>query len=156
MDSVKRLTWLGIILIVGLLVMGACGKKMTDETKDDPTLTTDRETEGGSLESGDGYGFTIFDLDIEVNGEDMIAIDYDVSEKAEAEYENKSKGIDLNGTAAMDEVFILFNAIRVDKDTPEDQVISDILKHYELDDYSKFELTIDFDEGTKLRINESH
>lgn len=134
--------------------MGACGKKITDETRDDPTLTTELETEGGSIESGDGYGFTIFELDIEVNGEDMIAIDYDVSEKAEAEYENKSKGIDLAGTAAMDEVFILFNAIRVDKDTPEDQVISDILKHYELDEYSKFELAIDFDEGTKLRINE--
>ncbi|AOV08913.1 YusW family protein [Sporosarcina ureilytica] len=151
----RKWKFLSLILIISVLVIGACGKKPADDTKNDPVLTTEKETEGGSIESGDGFGFTIFDLEIDINGEDAIDVSYDVTEQADADYKNKLNEIDVEGAKAMDELDILFKEIRLTKDTPEDQAINDILKFYEIDDYSKFELNVNFDEGTELRIHKT-
>lgn len=55
----------------------------------------------------------------------------------------------------MDVLDILFKEIRLTKDTPEDQAMNEILKFFEIDDYSKFELNVHFDEGTELRIHQT-
>lgn len=135
--------------------MGACGKKPADDTQNDPALTTELENEGGSIESGDGFGFTIFDLEIDINGEDAIDVSYDVTEQADADYTNRLNEIDVEGAKAMDVLDILFKEIRLTKDTPEDQAMNEILKFFEIDDYSKFELNVHFDEGTELRIHQT-
>lgn len=127
---------------------------MTDTPKDDPVLTTEIETEGGSIESGNGYGFTIFDLEIITDKDEKISVWYDVSKEANATYENSRENIKVEENEAMDKVFILFNTIHLNKDTPEDQVIEKILDYYSVEGYSKFKLDVDFDENTKLRINE--
>lgn len=137
-----------------ILVMSACGKKMTDTPKDDPVLTTEIETEGGSIESGNGYGFTIFNLEIITDKDEKITVWYDVSKEANATYENSRENIKVEENEAMDKVFILFNTIHLNKDTPEDQVIEKILDYYSVEGYSKFKLDVDFDENTKLRIND--
>lgn len=155
MYALRKLLFLSMILLVGALLFAGCGKKSVDGKKDEPALTTERETEGGSIETGAGFGFTIFDLEIDIDGEDAIDVDYDVSKQANADYKNKLNDFDLEGDKAMDKAVILFNEIRITKDTPEDQVIEKILKFYEIDHYSKFELRVDFDEGTELRINDT-
>lgn len=144
-----------MFLLITTLIISACGKKMTDTPKDDPSLTTEREIEGGSLESGDGFGFTLFDLEIVTDQDETINIWYDVSKEANATYENSIENLQLEEKQAMDKTFVIFDAIRLNKDTPEDQAIEDILKHFEIEDYTIFKLDVDFDENTKLRINDT-
>lgn len=145
----------GTILFAGILLIGGCGnndEKVVDGNKDKPLITTEPEDAGGSLEHGDGYGFSEFDLEIEIDGMDTIDLDYEVKKKAEAEYENKIQDFHLKDVKAMDAIHELFMVILITKDTPEDEVKHKILQFLHIDDYSKFDLDVTFDDGTKLEI----
>jgi len=48
----------------------------------------------------------------------------------------------------------MFIQIRITKDTPQQEVIDNILQWYGLDTYSKFDLEVDFDDGTLLNIED--
>ena len=148
---------LGIILLAGVLLIGGCGnsdKKVVDGNKDKPLITTEPEDEGGSLEHGDGYGFSEFDLEIDIDGADAIDIEYKVEKEAEAEYENNLQDFHLKDDKAMDAIDELFINILISKDTPEDEMKKNILQFLHIDDYSKFDLEINFDDGTKLEIKD--
>ncbi len=55
---------------------------------------------------------------------------YDVTKRADADYENKLKNIKLKDSEAMNELNKLFIDIRITKDTPQQEVIDKILKWY--------------------------
>ncbi|HJF31013.1 MAG TPA: YusW family protein [Sporosarcina psychrophila] len=151
----KSLNVLGVALISGALLLGACGnlgKNADKPNREEADVTLEREKEGGSIETGDGFGFNTFDLEIDVDGKDAIDVDYNVEKKAEAEYENKLMNIKVKDNEAMDELNLLFLDIRITKDTPEKEVIDKILQWYGLDSYSKFDLEVEFDDGTTLDI----
>ena len=148
---------IGAVLLIVALVLGACGnlgKNADEPNREDADIVLEREKEGGTINTGDGYGFSSFDLDIDVGGKDAIEADYDVQKSAEAEYVNKLENVKLKDSAAMDELHTFFIDIRIMKDTPKQEVIDNILKWYQLDTYSKFELEVDFDDGTFLDIEE--
>ena len=145
----------GIILSTGVLLIGGCGnsdEKVVDGNKDKPLITTEAEDAGGSAEYGDGYGFSEFDLEIDIDGADAIDIDYKVKRKAEAEYENNLQDFDLKDDKAMDAIHELFMNILISKDMPEDEVKKNILQFLHIDDYSKFNLEVVFDNGQLLEI----
>lgn len=147
----------GIILSAGVLLIGGCGnsdEKVVDGNKDKPLITTEAEDAGGSAEYGDGYGFSEFDLEIDIDGADAIDIDYKVEKKAEAEYENNLQDFHLKDDKAMDAIHELFMNILISKDMPEDEMKRNILQFLHIDDYSKFDLEIKFDDGTKLEIKD--
>ncbi|MFC5589281.1 YusW family protein [Sporosarcina soli] len=147
----------GTVALTSVLLLSGCGNfgKNADKPKrEDADIIHEHEKEGGSLETGDGYGFTSFDLEIEVDGKDVIDADYDINETADADYENKLKNIKLKGNEAMDQLNKLFMDILITKDTPQQEVIDKILKWYQLDSYSKFKIEVDFDDGTKLNIDD--
>ena len=121
----------------------------------DPDMEYPHEDAGGSIEHGDGFGFTEFDLEIDVDGQDAIDIDYDVSSNAEASFENKLKNLDLEGADAMDALNQMFVHILITKDMTEDVVTEKVLEHLEIDDYTKFDLDVHFDDGTILDINKT-
>lgn len=150
----RKFIYFSLLLIAGLVLLGACVKNPDSDESDEPDITSKPETEGGSMETGDGYGFTTFDLTIETDGEETIHTDYNVEKKAEATYVDKTKDIDVNGEDAMDELFYLFDHLRLTKDTPDDEVIDKVLEHYELEDYSTFTLDVEFDEGKPLHLHE--
>ena len=148
---------MGTFLLIGALVLGACGnlgKNADEPNREEADIILEREKEGGTINTGDGYGFSSFDLDIDVGGKDAIEADYDVQKSVEAEYENKLENIKLKDSAAMDELHLFFLDIRIMKDTPKQEVIDNILKWYQLDTYSKFDLEVEFDDGTLLDIEE--
>ena len=157
MCILKKKYRIGAFLLIGALILGACGnlgKNADEPNREDADIILESEKEGGSIETGDGYGFSSFDLDIEVGGKDAIEADYDVKKRAEAEYENKLESVKLKDSAAMDEFNLLFLDIRITKETPKQEVIDNILKWYKLDTYSKFDLEVEFDDGTLLDIEE--
>lgn len=154
MIALRKLSILGSLLIIGVLIIGGCSKRSANEPKDNPVIDTETENAGGSLEHGDGYGFDKFELEIDFDEHDQISIDYDVTGIAEADFENTFENFDLEGEQAMDKIRELFIYLLLTKDMPEDEVMTKILQFYSLDGYSKFELDVNFDEGTKLRIND--
>lgn len=152
----KKTFSLLLLLLAALLIIGACGKKESKDSQEDPTLTTKPEHEGGSVESGDGFGFNEFDLEIEVDGEDIIDISYDVSDEADAKYVNTLKDVDVTGEKAMDETGVFFENIRAHKDGSEDELVDDILQYFGIEDYSKFDLEINFDDDIKREIKRTN
>jgi hypothetical protein len=147
----------GVIVVVGALLMGGCGnfgKNADTPNREEAVIINEDEKTGGSIETGEGYGFTSFELDIDVDGKDAIEADYDVTENADADYENKLKNIKLKNNKAMDELNKMFLEIRITKDTPQQEVMDKILQWYGLETYTKFDLEVDFDDGTLLDIKD--
>lgn len=154
MKALTKLRVLGILLIISMLMIGGCSKRSANAPKDDPVIETETENAGGSLEHGDGYGFDKFELEIDFDEHDQISIDYDVAKRAEADFENTFENYDLEDEEAMEKIREYFIYLLLTKDMPEDEVIKKTLQFFNLQDYSKFELDVDFDEGTKLRIDD--
>lgn len=154
MESLKKLKVLGSLLIITALIIGGCGKRSANAPRDNPVISTETENAGGSLEHGDGFGFDIFELEIDFDEHDTISIDYDVTKYAEADFENTFENFDLEGAEAMNKIDELFTYLLLTKDMPEEEVMTRILQFFNLKGYSKFELDVNFDEGTKLRIND--
>ena len=153
----RKLKLLIATALTGALVLSGCGnlgKNADKPNREDATIIHEDEKAGGSLETGDGYGFTSFDLDIEVDGKDAIEADYESAKKLVAEYDNKLTNIKLKDSDAMNELHKLFMHILITKDTPPTEVTDKILKWYQLESYSKFDLEVDFDDGTRLDIED--
>lgn len=154
----QKLT-IGIMLFISAsLLLTGCGnfgKNADKPGTEDALIINERDKEGGTLETSAGYGFSQFDLEIDVDGKDAIDAEYDVTEKqTESEYEDKLRKVKLTDVEAMDELNKMFMQIRITKDTPEQEVIDNILKWFDLETYSKFDLDVDFDNGTKLTIED--
>lgn len=154
----KKLTLFWVIVLSATLLIGGCGnfgKNADKEGAEDALIINEKDKVGGSIESGAGYGFTQFDLEIDIDNQDAIDAEYHVSpQKFEAEYENKLNGIKLKDNEAMIELDKFFLDIRITKDTPEQEIIDKILKWFQFDAYTKFDLEVDFDDGTKLNIED--
>lgn len=157
MDILRKLNIVTTLVITGALLMSGCGnfgKNADNPNREEAIIINEDEKVGGSIETGNGYGFTSFDLEIDVDGKDAIDADYDVAEKADADYENKLQNVKLKDNKAMDELHKMFLEIRITKDTPQQEVIDKILQWYGLDTYSKFDLDVNFDDGTLLDIED--
>ena len=151
----KKVTLAGILVLIGALALSGCGnfgKNADTPNREDATIIHEDEKAGGSIETGDGYGFTEFSLEIDVDQKDAIEADYDVTELADAEYKNNLTNVKLKNDQAMTELDKLFKEILLTKDTPQQEVIDKIMGWYHLDTYSKFDLEVHFDDGTLLDI----
>ena len=154
----KKYKLFGMLLLAGILLIAGCGNnddKVVDGNKDKPLLTTEPEDEGGSLQHGDGYGFTDFELEIDVDGAEAIDLLYKVDEEVEGKYVNKLQDFNLKDEEALNSIRELFTNILITKDTPKDEVKTNILQFLHIDEYSKFDLEIVFDTGEMLEITDS-
>ncbi len=143
----------GALFFISVLVLSGCGNFSKDADKpnrEDATIIHKGEKDGGSMETGDGYGFSTFDLEIDVDGKDAIDANYKITKNADGEYENKLANEKFKDEKAMDALDQLFVAILLTKDTTQQQAIDKILEYYQIEDYTKFELTVEFDDGTML------
>lgn len=140
-------------LLFAALVLGACGnsgKNADKPNREDATLVHEKEKEGGTLDTGNGYGFDKFDLDIDVDGKDTVEASYEMDRNLEAEYKNKLAGLDLKEDEAMVKLDEMFIDIMFTKDTSQEQAIEKLMKWFGLDTYTEFDLEVHFDDGTLL------
>ena len=137
-----------LIVFASVLLIAGCGnKKGVVENQNEPTISSEVEDRGGSIASGDGYGFSEFILEIDVDGIDAIDIGYEVNkqnDKFEAEYENNIENFHLRDEEAMNAIDEFFLEVRISKDTPKEKAKNEILQHLNVEGYSKFELDITF------------
>ncbi|HLR11519.1 MAG TPA: YusW family protein [Sporosarcina sp.] len=152
----KKTFWfLLTIAVIGFMLTACRGSSDPKNSSEDPVITTEREVEGGSLETGDGFGFTYFQLTIDVDNEEAVHIRYDVEDTAEATYVDHTKNIDVTETQAMDQSGAFFQNVRVQKGVPAKKMMEDILNFYRIEQFSNFDLLVRFDDETEMRIQES-
>ncbi|WP_252501842.1 YusW family protein [Sporosarcina sp. Marseille-Q4943] len=146
-----------MLFLVAVLVLGACGnasKNADDPRREDATIIYEDDKEGGTLNTGDGYGFNKFDLEIEVDGKDVIDVEYEVAKNHEAKYVNKLAGLNLRDQEAFNKLDPFFVKFTTKKSMDEKDVMDNIMEWFGLDTYTKFDLEIDFDDGTKMDIED--
>ena len=146
-----------MLFLFAVLILGACGnssKNADNPKREDATIILKNEKEGGTLNTGDGYGFDKFDLEIEVDGQDAIDAEYEVTKNLEAKYVNKLANLNLKNEEAFAKLDEFFVKIKLTHDMSNKDIIDRIMEWFGLDTYTKFDLEIDFDDGTKLDIED--
>ncbi|PIC64758.1 hypothetical protein CSV79_05195 [Sporosarcina sp. P13] len=145
---------LSIIGIASLLVVGGCSKK--EDPPDNNTaigFEDEEKGKGSTINTGDGYGFTDFDLTIKKDNK-KIEVDYEGVKPGDAEYLNEFQEVNQKGNEAIDSMHPMFIEILLDSDTTQEQAIDKILQWYGLDDYDEFDLDVTFSDNTTLDIDE--
>lgn len=130
-------TVVGSILLSTAFMLGACGDK--EQVSDAPD----------SSEAQSEFGFQAFDLDIDTaDQQDAIdaSFDIDVSE-TEAEYENKLENKKLTGDEAYAELEPIFKELALTKDMSKEEVIEKVTGAFGVEDYTEFELELEFADG---------
>lgn len=173
-----RKVLLPTILIILSLVVAACGdndevtnppqndatdtteqgtETNQDETTDDNTGDTTEETTDNNTDLNSNFNFTSFNLEADIeNDDDAVDVDFEVeSDGTEASYRNKQQDINLSGDEAMDELDSIFTAFRFDEETPNEEVLSEVLEAFNIPEgTTNVELEIDFASGTEKEYNQ--
>ena len=160
----RKSKFLTITIFASFLLIAGCGNNENDnkrsvESRDEPLISAEIEDRGGSLEFGAGYGFSDFDLEIDIDGKDAIDIDYEVNtqnDTFEVEYENNIQDFHLKDEDAMNAVHQFFMEAQISNEKPKEKIIREILESLNIEDYSKFDLEVNFNDDTKLTIQESN
>lgn len=134
----KKYSIIGSAILSVALLLGACGNR-EEEVKDAPT---DKEMQ-------DEFGFRSFELYIDTAEEsDAIVASFDIDvSKVEAEYENKLESKKLRGDEAYAELEPIFKDMALTKDMSKEEVIKKVSKAFGVEDYTDFDLEIEFPDG---------
>ncbi|HBQ76734.1 MAG TPA: hypothetical protein DD663_07775 [Exiguobacterium sp.] len=120
---------------------GSTNSNTTDDTmQDKDTVTKNADTD---------YGFNSLSIEADVEGDnDAIDISYDRdNDGTEAEY--RYKGEQKQGDDAMTELDAKFKNLKIDADTSEKEVISEVERVFAIQDASRLEVEIEFSDGTE-------
>ena len=77
----KKFRVFGTVLTLAFII-GGCGnfgKNANNANREDALIIKEKEKDGGTVQTGAGYGFTLFDLEIEIDGSDTVDALYDVT-----------------------------------------------------------------------------
>ena len=160
----RKSKFLTITIFASVLFIVGCGNNENDnkssvESRDEPIISSEVEDRGGTLQFGAGYGFSDFDLEIDVDGKDAIDIDYEVNTQDntfEVEYKNNIQDFHLKDEEAMNAVHEFFVEAQISNEKPKDKIMREILESLNIEDYSKFELEVNFNDDTSLSIQENN
>ncbi len=153
----NKLAAMGSVVFASVLFVSGCGNMGKDANKDnreDADIITNEQKEGGDRDTGDGFGFTKFDLEIDVDNQDAVEAEYEVEKDFEPEFQNKLTNIDLKDEDAMAELDKMFSTINLQHDMSGEEAREKILEYFQIDLYSKFKLDVEFDDGTKMNYED--
>jgi len=142
--KIKKYSILGSVVISSVLLLGACGDK--EEVSDAP------DKDAAQSE----FGFQSFDLDVDTaDQKDAIdaSFDIDVSE-TEAEYVNQLESKNLSGNEAYEELEPIFKEMGLTKDMAKEEVIEKVNQAFGVEDYTEFELELEFADGDSQEFND--
>ncbi|MFJ7826108.1 YusW family protein [Psychrobacillus sp. NPDC096623] len=142
--KIRKYPLLGSAIMSSFLLLAACGDK--EEVTDAPDKDTTQSE----------FGFQSFDLDIDTaDQKDAIeaSFDIDVSD-TEAEYVNQLESKNLSGNEAYAELEPIFKELSLTKDMSKEEVIEKVSKAFGVDEYTEFELEIEFADGDTQEFND--
>ncbi|KGR74334.1 YusW family protein [Ureibacillus manganicus] len=97
------------------------------------------------------FNFTNFDLDVEYENNQEYDVDYDNEQNGmEAEIKDDRQNSQLKGDEAFAVLSPIFESLKFDKNTSDEEVISEVMNAFNLDEnYKTFELEVKFTDGTE-------
>lgn len=153
----QRLTGYGVATLFAMsLMLAGCGndEASTDKVEEGSTNsnTTDdkmQDKDTVTKNADTDYGFNSLSIEADVEGDnDAIDISYDRdNDGTEAEY--RYKGEQKQGDDAMAELDAKFKNLKIDADTSENEVISEVERVFAIQDASRLEVEIEFSDGTE-------
>lgn len=151
--SLRKNTLLVSLLLTSAFVLGACGgNEDEDATKD----VTNNETSNDITDGDPGeqpkdapaqtYGFKRFELVVHSNDpEDTLEILYEEKKDAtDVEYMKESSNQNILGSDAMDLLRPFLDALSIDEETSDDEVIAEIIDSFQLENYDTIEASITY------------
>ena len=102
------------------------------------------------------FGFQSFDLDIDTaDQKDAIEASFDIDiSNTEAEYVNQLESKNLSGNDAYTELEPIFKEIGLTKDMSKEDVIKKVTQAFGVEEYTEFELEVDFSDGVSQEYND--
>lgn len=123
-----------------------------NNTNDEGATNNGATADNNAVNNADNsFGFTDFSLDVDYSATQDFEVEYENEQSGvEASYEDEVNNEQLYGNDAYDRITPLFQSLKFDKNTSDDEVISQVLNAFGLsEDYQKFELEIRFADGTE-------
>lgn len=161
-----------VLVMSATLALAACGddeevtQPVTDDASEETAAPESESTEdaspsGGTEGTTDGqtYGFTDLSVDVDMpDQDDALDLSYEEERgRAEAEYENKIDGVDLTGDDAFNEMEQGLSQLDLTPDTPDDEVISQVIEAFGIDPgFKKIEIEIDYADGSDKNYEQTN
>ena len=101
--------------------------------------------------ANNSFDFTEFSLDVDYSATQDFEVEYENDESGvEASYKDDVNNEKLYGNDAYGKIESMFKSFTFDKNTSEDEVISEVLKAFNVpEDYQQFDLEVRFADGTE-------
>jgi len=154
----KKLT-LSMAVIFFLITITGCNADDENVTKVPEEVPVEEEGTNNQINTDQTkenlFNFTNFDLDVEYAENKEYDVDYESeSNGLEAEIKDDISNTQIKGDEAFEVLRSIFEQLKFDKDTPNEEVVSEVTKAFDLDeDFQKFELEVKFLDGTEKEYN---
>ncbi|SEN20369.1 YusW-like protein [Mesobacillus persicus] len=146
-----------ILLSIIFLLFLLTGCNTDNDRVSNPPPDAPVEEETNKLKTADRnlFAFTSFDLEVEYENHRSFEIKYDNEiDGMEVELEDDRTNKSQSGDEAFDQIEPIFQTFTFDSSTPKDEVIAEVLEAFDLDtNYQKFELDVDFSDGSEKDYN---
>ena len=147
----KKFALICALSTTALLVGCGDSEEATNLPENAPTEQNTMNQTSTVTETTDApFNFTHFDLDIEYADDKSYDVSYEnEASRAEAQIEDEVNNTKLEGNEATNKLVPIFESFTFDKDTPDEEVIDEVLQKFEQpDSFLELELEIKFADGT--------
>ena len=147
----KRFALICALSTTALLVGCGDSEEATNLPENAPTEQNTMNQTSTVTETSDApFNFTHFDLDIQYADDKSYEVSYEnEASRAEAQIEDEVNKTKLEGNEATNKLVPIFEGFTFDKDTPDDEVIDEVLQKFEQpDSFLEVEVEIKFSDGT--------
>lgn len=161
----KKFVTFSFVSALSLMLIG-CG---TENRKEEPTVkeettvteepTLKEETPADMLQNMGELDYVEFELEVEYAGDNEYEAELETDSigTVKAKIEDELNHVEKNGAEAFDELHPLVQKLTISQQTKKDEAISEVLKTFNLPtDYTKFDLEITFNDGTKIEFEDKN
>jgi len=146
----------GIFFLFTITGCNADNENVTEVPEDVPVEEEGPKNQSDTEQTKESlFNFTNFDLDVEYAENKEYDVDYESeSNELEAEIKDDISNTQVKGDEAFEVLRPIFEQLKFDKDSPNEDVVSEVTKAFDLDEeYQKFELEVKFLDGTEKEYN---
>ncbi len=169
MEDLKKSLTIGSALLASALVLGACGadndKDATDPV-DDPATNNQTEVETNTNETNDTttgeqnevasdiLSYPKFEIEIEVDHKDAVKVEYDKQDLDDNEYVDVAQNIQLKDADAKASIEENLVDLQLPENGTNEEIVQAVVDYFNVTNYSKVEIELKDETGSKVKIKE--
>ena len=158
---------LGAVFLSSALVLAACGNDKDEPTNENsatdgtpaveqpapeqpttPETTTDGEI---AMEAGP---YMEVDIEIDIDGKDAYDLEYDEKDRSDNEFKDHLNQSKVEGDAAYETVRSYVDQLTLDANSTKEEAIEQVKKIFNVEDFTKIEVSYKLADGSKVEFEE--